>query len=182
MKFVLRDCQFDGVDGWLPGRHHLDAQFYFLDCTFPKTTADKPIGWVIYPDDPQCNANLDKSNIWGEREYFHNCHCTGGDFDWFTNNLATVPGSPRPDRITAAWTFAGKWNPEDAPGPTIRHIQASAHQITVELGESVTFQGKPRLKLDNGRMADYVVAVGAGVASGPRTDPSGQDYRTRLLS
>src|SRR5580765_4723490 len=49
MKFVLRDCKFDGTNGWVLARHHLDAQFYFLDCAFAKTMVDRPPRRVIYP-------------------------------------------------------------------------------------------------------------------------------------
>src|ERR1043166_966731 len=48
MKFVLRRCTFDGVEGWNLARHHHDAQFYFLDCTFSKTMIDKPPFRVRY--------------------------------------------------------------------------------------------------------------------------------------
>ena len=161
MKFVLRGCRFDGVDGWVLGRHHADAQFYFLDCTYSRSMADKPIARVIYPDDPQRNANLDKSNLWGEREYFYDCHRDGGDFGWFTNNLTTAPGSPRPGQISAAWTFAGTWNPESTAAPTIRHIHASANLISVEFSENITVRDRPRLRLDNGRMADYTSGSGS---------------------
>ena len=37
MKFVLRNCKFDGADGFNLARHHADGQFYFLDCTFART-------------------------------------------------------------------------------------------------------------------------------------------------
>lgn len=160
MKFVLRDCRFDGVAGWWLGRHHVDAQFYFLDGTFSRTMADVPIARVIYPDDPQRNANLDKSNVWGEREYFYNCHRAGGDFTWFTNNLAAAPGSPTPQQITAAWTFAGKWNPENAVGPTIQKVDDQNGRVALGFSEQVTVKGKPRLKLDNNAYAGY--ASGSG--------------------
>jgi pectinesterase len=138
MKYVLHNCHFDGVDGWNLARHHVDAQFYFLDCTFAQTMADKPIRRVIYPlgkgpatdADIKRNADLDKQNQWGERAYFYNCHRDGGDFDWFQNNLDQAPGSPKPDQITAAWTFADAWNPERTAGPTIKrsHCKMTAWQ------------------------------------------------------
>jgi pectinesterase len=95
MKFVLRNCKFDGAEGFNLARHHADAQFYFLGCTFSKAMTNTPIHRVIYPleNTPPTeasikrNSDLDKVNIWGEREYFYNCHRDGGDFDWFTNNL-----------------------------------------------------------------------------------------------
>jgi len=170
MKFVLRNCQFDGAEGWNLARHHHDAQFYFLDCTFSKTMIDRPPFRVIYPldggtpgaSDIARNKELDKSNVWGERSYFYNCHREGGDYAWLTNNLSAAPGAPSPTQINAAWTFAGKWDPERIAGPAIRDAQASGDQINVMFSESVTVKGKPRLVLDNGRMANYASGSGSG--------------------
>jgi len=50
--------------------------------------------------------------VWGKRHYFYNSHREGGDYAWFADNLEKAEGSPQPHEITAAWTFAGKWNPE----------------------------------------------------------------------
>jgi pectinesterase len=169
MKFVLRNCRFDGTNGWYLARHHHDAQFYFLDCRFSKTMIDQPPFRVIYPldnktpsaSDIQRNKDLDKSNLWGERSYFYNCHRDGGDYGWFTNNLSAAPGAPTPAQITAAWTFAGKWDPEQTAGPAIRQIKPGAGQIGVGFSESVTVKGKPRLVLDNGRMANYASGSGS---------------------
>jgi pectinesterase len=169
MKFVLRDCRFDGTNGWNLARHHHAAQFYFLDCTFSKTMIDQPPFRVIYPldggtpgaSDIARNKELDKSNVWGERSYFYNCHREGGDYGWLTNNLSAAPGAPKPAQINAAWTFAGKWNPESTSGPAIRDAQASANQINVMFSESVTVKGKPRLVLDNGRIANYASGSGS---------------------
>jgi pectinesterase len=168
MKFVLRNCRFDGAEGWNLARHHHDAQFYFLDCRFSKTMIDKPPFRVIYPldggapgtNDIQRNKDLDKSNLWGERSYFYNCHRAGGDYAWLTNNLSTAPGAPAPGQITAAWTFAGTWNPESTSGPAIQKISATDGRVALVFSENVTVKGKPRLKLSDGAFADY--ASGSG--------------------
>jgi pectinesterase len=168
MKFVLRDCRFDGTNGWNLARHHHDAQFYFLDCRFAKTMIDRPPFRVIYPldggppgtNDIQRNRNYDKSNLWGERAYFYNCHRDGGDFGWLTNNLTTASGAPTPEQITAAWTFAGKWEPENPFGPAIRNIYVSTNQIRVEFTANVTVKGRPRLKLQNGTFLNYISGSG----------------------
>jgi pectinesterase len=168
MKFVLRDCRFDGTNGWNLARHHHDAQFYFLDCRFAKTMIDLPPFRVIYPLDGgtpsaaniQRNKELDKSNIWGERAYFSNCHRDGGDFAWLTNNLSAAPGAPAPGQITAAWTFAGKWNPEGKTGPAIRQVKPDGGQIMVGFSENVTVKGRPQLVLRGG-LADYVSGSGS---------------------
>jgi pectinesterase len=57
-KFALRNCSFDGVDGFELGRHHYEAQFYLLDCKFSKNMADKPIYRVTYPEHPEKNEPL----------------------------------------------------------------------------------------------------------------------------
>jgi pectinesterase len=174
MKFVLRDCTFDGVPGWVLGRHHVDAQFYFLDCRFSRTLADHPITRVIYPDDPQRNAALDKSNRWGERNYFYNCHREGGDFGWFTNNLVSAPGAPRPGEITVAWTFDGTWDPERTNGPVIRRAVPQPGRVSLRFSEPVTVKGRPRLVMRDGSFADYASGSGTDTLAFtlPATDPS----------
>ncbi len=169
MKFVLRDCHFDGVQGWNLARHHHDAQFYFLDCEFSRTMIDRPPFRVIYPldgstpstNDLQRNKTLDKSNVWGERSYYFHCHRDGGDYAWFADNLATAPGAPKPEQVNAAWTFSGAWNPENQTGPTITKILKQEQQIAVVFNESVTVKGKPRLKLSDGSFADYAIGSGS---------------------
>ena len=168
MKFVLRDCRFDGAEGWNLARHHHDAQFYFLDCRFSKTMIDKPPFRVIYPldggtpgaSDIQRNKDLDKSNLWGERSYFYNCHRDGGDYAWLTNNLSTATGAPDPAQINAAWTFAGKWNPESTSGPMIQKVSATDGRVALVFNENVTVKGKPRLKLRDGGLANYTSGSG----------------------
>ncbi len=157
MKFVLRNSKFDGVDGWVLARHHVDAAFYFLDCRFSQTMADKPPQRVIYRDDPKRNAELDKQNLWGERAYFYNCRRDGGDYAWHTNNLPVAP-----EQVTAAWTFAGQWNPERRDGPKIQKIVPRDDKLEVIFSENVTVKGKPRLRLKDGRFADYVSGSGSG--------------------
>jgi pectinesterase len=171
MKFVLRHCQFDGVEGWNLARHHHDAQFYFLDCRFSKTMIDQPPFRVIYPldsgtpgtNDTARNKELDKSNLWGERSYFYNCHREGGDYAWFTNNLSAAPGAPTPGQINAAWTFAGTWNPESTVGPAIQKIGQDGRRVTLAFSESVTVNGNPQLRMSNGVLnyADYASGSGS---------------------
>lgn len=191
MKFVLRNCRFDGADGvdsWVLARHHHDAQFYLLDCTFSKTLSNLPPKRVIYPlnhgkpseADTKRNRNLDASNLWGERAYYHNCHCEGGDYDWFSDNLSSAPNSPKPDQVTAAWTFAGKWDPERRSGPTIHKVAQHDDRIEVTFSESVTAKGKPRLVLKSGGFANYMTGSGSdtlvfAVAAGTQGDVASVD-------
>ncbi len=98
-KTVLKDCIFEGYDGFKLGRYHRDAQFYLINCRFDANMADKAIFRV-----PTTNTIL-----WGHRVYYYNCHKEGGDYTWFANNLNTAPGNPDVKNINAKWVFNGKW-------------------------------------------------------------------------
>jgi len=171
MKFVLRDCRFEGTNDWVLARHHLDAQLYFIDCQFARSMADRQPKRVIYPPgtnapteaDIKKNAANDKLNVWGERNYFWNCRRDGGDFAWHSNNLVSASGAPRAEQIDAAWTFAGKWNPERAEGPSITEVKVSEGQVQVAFSEAVTVKGKPRLKLRDGRWVESNSGSGSNV-------------------
>jgi len=149
-KFVLRNCKFDGVDGWNLARHHHDAAFYLLDCTFAKSMIDRPPYRVVYPisGEPTTqghvdrNKELDKTNRWGERAYFFNCHRDGGDdFKWHADNLATAEGSPKPQAINAKWTFAGTWDPQNTAPPTMTRSERRGDEFVVTFAEPVTVKG-----------------------------------------
>ncbi len=186
MKFVLRNCQFDGAEGvnsWILARHHRDAQFFLLDCAFSKTLSNRPPLRVIYPingrppteADTKRNRDLDPVNVWGERAYFYNCHRDGGDYSWHEDNLSSAPRSPKPGQITAAWTFAGTWDPERSDGPVIQRTNEQGGRITVTFGESVTVKGKPRVVLQSGRFLEYASGSGSttlvfSAPAGPRSD------------
>jgi pectinesterase len=143
-KFVLRNCKFDGVDGWNLARHHHDAAFYLLDCTLSKSMIDRPPFRVRYPlgtapasqTDTDRNNELDKTNQWGERAYFFNCHRDGGDFAWHADNLAE-----KPETITAKWTFGGTWDPENKSAPIVLNRDNRGGQLVVTFSEPVTLRG-----------------------------------------
>jgi len=168
MKFVLRNCRFDGTNGWNLARHHHDAQFYLLDCAFSKSMIDRPPFRVIYPLDGSTptdadikrNKDLDKSNLWGERYYFYQCHRDGGNYAWLTNNLSSATNSPSAQQINAAWTFAGMWDPEKKNGPAIRQVRSDLGRFLVSFDENITVKGKPRLSLRDGGFADYISGSG----------------------
>jgi len=106
-KTVLKNCTFEGFDGFNLGRYHRDAQFYLINCTFPENMADKDI--YLVPT----------SNIiqWGRRVYYYNTHRKGGDYAWHKDNLHMAKGSPSPEQITVDWLFNGRWHPEDKQEP-----------------------------------------------------------------
>jgi pectinesterase len=109
-KLVIRSSSFDGVPGFVLGRNHRDGQMYLLDCTFSKAMADTP---VYFPSTSKTPWQ------WGDRHYYYNCHRESGDFNWFKNNLDRAPGLPDESVITARWTFAGKWDPEETMQPVL---------------------------------------------------------------
>jgi hypothetical protein len=134
---------------------------------------------VIYPlggkeptdADIAKNKELDKSNIWGERAYFHNCHRPdGGDFVWHADNLATASGSPKPDEITPAWTFARTWDPERTDGPKIREIATRDGKVAVTFDERVTVKGKPHVALGGGKFGGYASGSGSDTLLFDATD------------
>jgi len=190
MKFVLRNCHFDGTNGFNLGRHHADAQFYFLDCRFTSPMADKPIRRVIYPlggaaatdADIKRNADLDKVNLHGERQYFYDCHRQGGDFAWFANNLSSAPGAPKPKQITAAWTFANQWNPENETGPTIKQLRVENGEIALLFSEPVTVKGKPQVAIRGGGTANYAGGSGSDTLLFELTSDSGYEVRSVELN
>jgi pectinesterase len=169
MKFVMRNCQFDGVEGWRFARHHHDAMIFVLDSAFSTTMRDTEPKRVIYPlkggeptdADRKKNKDADPTNIWGERFYYFNTHRDGGDYAWHKDNLATAPGAPRPEQITAKWTFADQWDPENQAGPRAWKIVTVDAKISISFKESVTVKGQPRLALSDGTFADYASGCGS---------------------
>lgn len=171
MKFVLRRCRFDGPPDWILSRHHRDAQYFLIDCTFSNAMRNRAPYRVIYPleggtpteADLKRNRELEPANRWGERVYYFNCHREGGDYAWHADNLASAPGSPSPDQITANWTFAGTWNPERADRPGVRRATAIDDGIALTFSENVTVKGRPHITLRDGGSADYVSGSGTDV-------------------
>ncbi|MDB5193583.1 MAG: hypothetical protein JWQ96_3146 [Segetibacter sp.] len=100
-KTVLKNCSFEGFDGFNLGRYHKDSQFYLINCSFAKNMADKDI--YIVPTDNKIN--------WGRRVYYLNCHRKGGDYNWHKDNLHLAGSSLQAKDITADWVFKGKWKP-----------------------------------------------------------------------
>jgi pectinesterase len=99
-KTILKNCRFNGYDGFILGRYHRDAQFFLLDCIFSQKMSNKPIYLV-----PTNNKIL-----WDKRIYFYNCHReNGNDFSWHADLL---PEKIKSADITVEWLFKGKWNPQ----------------------------------------------------------------------
>jgi len=137
-KFVIKNSSFDGVPGFQLGRHHYDAQFYLIDCSFSANLADQPIYLKTYEE-----ASRNNPYLWGDRRYFYHCRKAGETFDWYKDNLADAGGNPKPGEITAAWTFASCWNPEETKPVTIEGYKIDGNQILLSFNESVTVRGHP---------------------------------------
>ena len=155
-KFVLKNCTFDGVKGFKLGRHHYEAQFYFIDCSFSSSLSDIPIFYVFNKD-----TSKNRPFNWGERDYFYNCHREGGDYSWFKNNLNTAKGSPSPNQITAEWTFGGKWNPEDSSKIKVKNYKIYDQYIIFNFNEPITVTGIPILKSRSGKLFNYYSGAGS---------------------
>ncbi|MEA5128481.1 MAG: pectate lyase [Proteiniphilum sp.] len=104
-KLVITDSHFDSESPVTLGRYHHDAQFFLLNCTMSDKIIDHPIGYA-YSD-----KVLDLCP-WGQRVYMYNVKREGGNFDWMENNLEKSKDSPKPEEITALWTFGNVWDPE----------------------------------------------------------------------
>lgn len=102
-KTVLKNCSFEGFDGFNLGRYHKDAQFYLINCRFAQNMADQDI--YLVPTN-----NVIK---WGRRVYYYNCHRKGGDYTWHKDNLQTASSAPTVDQITVDWLFQSRWKPEN---------------------------------------------------------------------
>lgn len=140
-KFVLENCRFDGVEGFDLGRHHYEAQFYLLNCTFSKNMSDRPIYLHRY-DDPSKN----RPYFWGDRRYLYNCKHEAGDPGWMINNL------PLPaDSVSAAWTFDGLWNPEATEGPRLIGVSVEDSSAILVFSEPLSIRRRLVLQTESGK-------------------------------
>jgi pectinesterase len=101
-KLVVKDSSFDGVQNFILGRRHYDAQFYLINNSYSANMADTPIFRVVYEDESR-----NRPNLWGDRYYFSGSVKMGESYEWLEDNLP----ADLPD-ITPAWTYDGKWDPE----------------------------------------------------------------------
>jgi pectinesterase len=200
-KFVLRNCKFDGVPGFELARHHHDAAFYFLSCTFGENMKDRAPYRVIYPlgsapateADTRRNKELDATNRWGDRVYFHDCHRPAGDYAWHADNLdeaytsESEPARPRarpltPEDITPAWTFAGTWDPTSVQGPRIASATREGSKLLVKFSEPVTVKGTPLVHANGGFAARYDSGSGSNTLTFLVTaGAAGADGAVRLI-
>lgn len=154
-KLVVKNSTFSGVNGFHLGRHHYDAQFFLINCTFSEKMKDTAIYRVTYNDPAK-----DRAFNWGERYYFFNCHRTGGDFEWFKDNLSSA-NNIKPEEITSKWTFDAKWDPESKEGPKIIKYNIQNNILLLEFNELLTVEGIPEVKSNNGKILKFVSGNGS---------------------
>jgi pectinesterase len=155
-KFVLQNCSFDGVKGFELGRHHYDAQFYLLDCSFSDSMKDKPIYRVVNAD-PKANRPFN----WGERYYYSNPKKSGTQFIWLKDNFNLLKGKINVSDITPAWTFDGKWDPESKTGPIILNCKVNDNKLLLTFNELVTVNGSPELQAGTNNKLMYHSGAGS---------------------
>jgi len=145
-RFVLKDCRFDGVEGYHLARHHYEAAFYLVNCEFSETMVDRSIYHVTYPDEPSRGRPV----FWPKRYYYSNCHREGGDYAWHADHWD--PDAPTPAKINSAWTFDGQWNPECNKGPELKGAQLRDGYIILTFDQLVTVRGELKLETGTGKM------------------------------
>lgn len=157
-KLVIHNSSFDGDVPFELGRHHYDAQFYFIGCDFSENVMDRPVYRVRY-EDPSRN----RPENWGDRVYFHASRSE--HLPWTSDNLSERTPSLEADEISASWTFDGKWNPENTIPPQVISVQQhGSEQIDLTFDETITVRGHPELHKD-GRTLRYVQGAGSNQLS-----------------
>jgi pectinesterase len=168
MKFVVRDCSFDGPENFWLGRNHYPSQFYLLNARFSSRMADKPIQTT------DKRSSVADPPLF-ERKYFWNCHREGGDYAWFRDNLDRAADSPRSEDVTPKWTFGGRWDPESTAAPQIVAVEVDGSRVFVQFDESVASATGSLVGRADGSRAKYVegngsprlVFAGGNLASAP---------------
>lgn len=155
-KLVLESCQFEGADSFYIARHHYDAQFFFLNCTFPELMRNKPIEHVVYKDNPGKN----RPYLHGNRYYFSNCNRIGGDYSWFADNHEIWPKQASPKIINPEWTFDGHWNPLDSSQLEILKVEVNDKHVFLWFDEKVMPLGHVKLKTTTGKELNYYHGTG----------------------
>ncbi|MCX7876468.1 MAG: pectinesterase family protein [Melioribacteraceae bacterium] len=152
-KFVIVNSKFNGVDDFELGRHHYDAQFYFINCVFPDNMSSKEIYRVTYPNEPE----RDRPFNWGKRYFFYNNIFNNKKFPWIKNNIEKELAN----KINAEWTFDYKWNPERIDSLKIIQYKIHQNQLHLILKEKVTVINNPKLKSSNGKIFNYLSGAGS---------------------
>lgn len=149
-KLVIRNSSFDGATSYDLGRHHYEAQFFLLNCTFSETLKDRP----IYHSINQKNPKKNRPYFWGDRYYYFNCKRIGGNFKWFEDNLEES-GIKNPDDITPYWTFEGQWDPESTNPPVISDWFVKGKNLYLAFDEHLTIRGRLVVETSTGNRLEF---------------------------
>ncbi|MBN1143334.1 MAG: hypothetical protein JXA72_02885 [Bacteroidales bacterium] len=161
-KMVLENCSFDGVPGYNLARHHYEAQFFFLNCSFSETMINKPVFYHHYPKEPEKN----RPYFYGNRYFYFNCHRTGGDYDWHADNLTSWPHGIKPDDVDAEWAFDGKWSPESTRAPEVVKFEIKGDSLVLLFfNELLCVRGKPVLQTSAGKKLTFREGQGRDILS-----------------
>ncbi len=170
-KFVLKNCNFDGVKGFQLGRHHYEAMFFLINCSFSKSMADKPIYRVTSRD-----ATKDRPYFFGDRHYYLNCSRESGNYLWHSDNLLVDPGI-----INSEWTFDKIWNPESTSPPVVKNYIIDGNNLFLEFNFLLTIRGKLLLKTHTGKLLEFKEGTGRDVLRFETQNPiTRQDFKKPL--
>jgi hypothetical protein len=75
--------------------------------------------------------------------------------------LATAAGSPTPSEITPAWTFDGKWDPEETAEIRPISFDIKDGYVLFNFNQLITIIGKPVLKSRSGVEFTYISGAGS---------------------
>jgi pectinesterase len=166
-KFVLVNCEFQAADSFYLARHHYDAQFYLLNCTFPESMRNKAIEHVVNKEQPEKN----RPYLYGDRYYFYNCTRTDGNYAWFAHNLDAWPASVKPKNISPQWTFDGEWNPTDTTSLSVIKKEISEGSLFLWFNEEVMPVGEVIIRTQTGKIGRYYNGIGRNRLEFKGNDP-----------
>jgi len=127
-KLVVNNSSFDGVEVFLLGRHHYDAQFYLINSQFSDNMADKAIFKKHYKDLDRIRANY-----YGQRYFFYNKNRSENSHPWTANNFYPFKHHLK-NQSMSQWVFNDKWQPNDTLAAIERTLQQALapHALTFD--------------------------------------------------
>ena len=156
---MVINSSFNGVKGFNLARHHYEAQFYFMNCSFSGNMADKSIEHVV----PADSSGPVRPYFYGDRYYFYNCHRDAGDFHWFADNLNLWPSDITPKSLDAFRTFDYQWNPENDSVLRIVQYRLVENKLYLYFNELVAVRGKIFLETKSGKKYSYSSGSGRDI-------------------
>ncbi len=178
-----KNCTLAGVPNYELGRHHHDALFFLVDCTFYQHHERPPhLPQPLPPRRrPTHTARTFKTTSSTAHQHLGRTQLLlqlpprrpnwrksrRRPPPWFKDNLTTY--SPRSQtrrhhpRLDPSPTPPTSGTPKNKTAPTIKSLTINGTQITITFSENVTAKGKPVLLLADGSKATY--AAGSGTTA-----------------